>query len=94
MHQVNLSDRLYQDAQRRAAEAGFSSVDEYVADVLSHDLDGGTPDLDHFFTPERLALIDESLAEAKAGNVLTMDQAKTQLANSRDAWLRDHPDAK
>jgi hypothetical protein len=94
MHQVNLSDQLYQDAQRRAAEAGFSSVDEYVADVLSNDLRGETPNLDQFFTPERLTLIDESLAEARAGNVLTMDQAKTELANSRDAWLRNHPDAK
>jgi hypothetical protein len=94
MHQVNLSDQLYQDVQRRAAEAGFSSVDEYVADVLSHDLHGESPNLDHFFTPERLALIDESLADAKAGNVLTMDQAKAELAKSREAWLRNPPDAK
>ena len=38
MHQVRLSDELYQDAQRRAAEAGFPSVDDYVANLLQHDL--------------------------------------------------------
>ena len=94
MHQVNLSDQLYQDAQRRAAEAGFSSVDEYVADLLSQDLNGETPNLDHFFTPERLAEIDQSLADVRAGRVLTLDQAEGELAKSRDAWLRDHPDSK
>ena len=94
MHQINLSDQLYQDVQRRAAEAGFSNVDDYVADVLSHDPRGETPNLDYFFTPERLALIDESLADVQGGNILTMDEAKSELAKSRDAWLRSHPDAK
>jgi hypothetical protein len=94
MHQVQLSDQLYQDAQRRAAEAGFSSVDQYVADVLSHDLNHETPNLDHFFTPERLVEIDQSLADVKAGKVLTLPKAEAELAKSRDAWLRDHPDSK
>jgi hypothetical protein len=29
MHQVQLPDQLYQEAQRRAIEAGFTTVDEY-----------------------------------------------------------------
>ena len=36
MHQIQLNDVLFQEAQRRAAEAGFESVDEYVAEVLKH----------------------------------------------------------
>lgn len=75
MQPVKLDERLYKKATRRAAEAGFSSVDEYVADVVSHDLveENGdeTPNLDHLFTPERLALIDEAAAEIKAGNCFT-----------------------
>jgi hypothetical protein len=38
MHQIQLNDQLYQEAKQRAAEAGFVSVDEYVADVLQTDL--------------------------------------------------------
>ena len=94
MHQVNLNDQLYQDVQRRAAEAGFTNVDDYVADVLSHDLNEETPDLDHFFTPERMAQIDQSLASAAAGNVYTSEQVDEELAKRRDEWLRQHPDAR
>ena len=94
MHQIILSDQLYQDAQRRAAQAGFPSVDEYVADVLSHELQAEIPNFDHFFTPERLAEINQSLADVRAGKVLTLDQADGELAKSRDSWLRDHPDSK
>jgi hypothetical protein len=94
MHQMNLNDQLYRDAQRRAEEVGFSSVDDYVADVLLHDLQGEISNLDQFFTPECLTLIDESVVKAKSGDVLTMDQAKMELAKSRDAWLGSHPDAK
>jgi hypothetical protein len=90
MHQVHLNDRLYQEAQRRAEAAGFSSVDEYVADVLSHDFQLDDENLDHFFTPERLALIDQSAADVAAGNVHTMEQVRDALARTRDAWLRDH----
>jgi len=68
MHQVNLSDELYQDIQRRAAVAGFSSVDEYVADVLSHNPVGDTPDLDHLFTPRRIAQIELHSAGQIASN--------------------------
>lgn len=61
MHVIQLNDQLYQDAKRRAAEAGFGSVDEYVADILQQDLEE-TENLDHFFTPQRLAQIDRAAA--------------------------------
>jgi hypothetical protein len=80
MHQINLSDQLYQEALRKAAEAGFPSVDEYVADVLQHDLHEETENLDHLFTPERLAHIDRGAAEIDAGKGLTLEQVDAELA--------------
>lgn len=92
MQQVQLDERLYKDAQRRAAEAGFSSVDEYVADVVSHDLVEGAPDqapnLDHLFTPERLESIDAAAAEIKAGNCFTAEQVREHFKKKRDAWTQ------
>jgi hypothetical protein len=90
MHQIQLNDQLYQEAQRRAAEAGFGSVDEYVADVLQHDLEE-TENFDHLFTPERLAHIDLAIAQIEAGQGLTSEQAKAELAKRRDEWLRQNP---
>jgi hypothetical protein len=93
MHQVQLADDVYKDAQRRAAEAGFSSVDDYVADVLTNDLfeNSGeeTPNLDHLFTPERLAHIAAAQADVKAGRVLTSEQVDAELAKCRDEWLQN-----
>jgi hypothetical protein len=94
MHQVNLNDQIYQEARRRAEAAGFSSVDEYIADVLAQDFHADDENLDHFFTPERLTLIDDAAADAAAGNVHTMEQVRESLARTRDAWLRDHGSAK
>jgi hypothetical protein len=90
MHQIRLSDQLYQEAQRKAAEAGFTSVDEYVADVLQHDLQEETENLDHLFTPERLAHIDLSAAEIDAGQGLSLEQVDAQLAKRRAEWLRQN----
>jgi len=91
MHEVRLSDQLYQEAQRRAAEAGFPSVDDYVADVLQHDLHEQTENFDHLFTPERLAHIDRAATEIDAGKGLTLEQVDAELAKRRAEWLRQNP---
>ena len=90
MHQIQLNDQLYQDAQLRAAEAGFASVDEYVADVLHNDLHGETDSFDHLFTPERLVHVDRAAAEIDAGQGLTAEQVDAELAQRRDEWLRQN----
>jgi len=90
MQQVQLNDQLYKDVQRRATEAGFSTVDEYVADVLSFDLHEGTENLEHLFTPQQLAHIDKAEAEIKSGNFFTAEQADAELAKRRAEWLANH----
>jgi len=94
MHQVQLNDELFKEAQRRAKAAGFATVDEYVADVLGHDLmaENGepTPDLDHLFTPERIALIDNGVAQIKAGLGHSAEQAEAELAKRRGEWIQKH----
>ena len=69
MHQVKLelSDQLYEQAARRAAEVGFKSVDEYIVGVVSGDLAEDAENFDHLFTPERIAHIDAVVAKVKAG---------------------------
>jgi len=91
MHQVQLSDQLYQQIQRRAVAAGFPSVDEYIADVLQHDLIEDAENFDQLFTPERLAHIDRAIAQVEAGQGLTSEQARAELAKRRDEWLGQNP---
>jgi len=52
MYQVRLNDKLYKEAERRAREAGFGSVDEFVADRLESDFSDGQENFDHLFTPK------------------------------------------
>jgi hypothetical protein len=87
MHQIQLDDHLFQVAQQRASEAGFGSVDEYVADVLQHDLENAE-NFDHFFTPERLSHIERAAAAIAAGEGVTAEQADVELAKRRDEWHR------
>jgi hypothetical protein len=48
MHQVQLelTDQLYDRAKRRAVEAGFESVTDYIADVVFADLAEDIENLD------------------------------------------------
>jgi hypothetical protein len=88
MPQITLDDQLYQKAQLRAEEAGFASVDDYVADVLVHDFDTDTPNLDHLFTPERMALIDKGIAEIEAGHFFTFEESQREIEKVKEEWRR------
>jgi hypothetical protein len=89
MHQIQLSEQLYLDVQRRATAAGFASVDAYVTEVLQHDLEPVGENFDHLFTPERLSHIDRAAAEIAAGKGLTLEQVNAELVQRREQWLRD-----
>jgi hypothetical protein len=91
MHQILLDDKLYHELQRRASESGYATVDEYIAEILSHDPDEQSENLDHLFTPERLAHIDEAKAQIKSGNFYTSEQADAELARRRAEWLQENP---
>ena len=89
MPQIELSEAAYRIAAERAAADGFASVDEYVAEVVC-DRPVETlppPDLDPFFTPERLAQIDAAAATIRAGHGMTLEQVDAFLAARRAAWL-------
>ena len=85
MHHIQLSDDLFQTTQQRALEFGYANVDEYVAAVLRDDPEL-TPNLDHLFTPERLAIIDRATAEIEAGLGMTQEQVDEALDEQRRAW--------
>jgi hypothetical protein len=76
MHQIQLNDQLYQEVERRASASGFVTVDEYVADVLQHDLHDETENLDYLFTPERLAHINRAVAQIDAGQGIPAEQVR------------------
>jgi hypothetical protein len=76
MQEIHLSDQLYAEVKVRALEAGFETVDDYVADVLVLDVCDQTEDLDHLFTPERLAHIERSAAQIKAGQFYTAEEVR------------------
>jgi hypothetical protein len=91
MPQVQLDDQVFKVAQRRAADAGYASVDDYVADVVVHDANDDTDNIDHLFTPERLEHIDKAEGEIKAGKFFTAEQADQELAKRRQEWLATNP---
>jgi hypothetical protein len=53
---IDIDDKVFQAAERRASSEGYSTVNQYISDVLAHDLAEGvgeeTPNLDLLFTPQ------------------------------------------
>jgi hypothetical protein len=90
MHQIQLADQLYQEAQRRAINAGFTTVDEYVADVIAQDLELSHENSDHVFTPEVIGELDRISSAAKAGGkTYSPDEVKEHFCKRSEAWQLD-----
>jgi hypothetical protein len=53
--------------------------------VLKRDLQDDTENLDHFFTPERLAHIDRAAAQIKSGESFTSEQVREHFNQKREA---------
>jgi len=96
MHQVQLADEVYEQAQRQAAEAGFDNVEDYLADLVMQDSEFEVVDdvnVDHIFTPEVIAELDQISAEIKAGGkTYTMAEVDAHFNKKREEWLRNHAD--
>ncbi len=85
---VQLNDQVFKVVQQRASDAGYSSVDAYVSDFLVATDD---QNIDHLFTPQRLAHIDKAHADIESGKGLTSEQAEKELALRREKWLQANP---
>jgi hypothetical protein len=90
MHQIQLDQRLYKKAKRRARDVGASTVDEFVADVVRQHLlgiKGLFPPHNRRGIPKRLAHADGAELEIKAGNPGIDRQLEQELARRKAAWL-------
>jgi hypothetical protein len=91
MPQVQIDDEVFAAVQRRAADAGYSSVDAYVTELLVGDLSedalGEEPDLDHRFTPEIIAHLERISAVADAGGrTYSSEEVREHFREKSQAW--------
>jgi hypothetical protein len=91
MRHVQINDKLYKEAERRARKAGFQSVDEFVADRLESDFSNKQENFDHLFTPEVIADLDRISAGIKAGGkTYSTEEVDQHFEKKRQEWLRNH----
>lgn len=86
MPAIQVADPLYQQLRTRASDAGYATVDEYVADMLRADLTD-TPNFDLLFTPERIAKLDQIVENIEQGGKLfTQADVDAHFKSRRAAW--------
>jgi hypothetical protein len=90
MHHVQLNDKLFKEAERRAREAGFGTVDEFVADQLESDFSDEQENYDDRFTPEVVAQLDRISDDMKVGKTVSTEELDKHLSDVREAWLKNH----
>jgi hypothetical protein len=91
MRHVHLTDPLFRAAQDRAADAGYASVDEYVADIVVRDLSEDDKSVSGLFTPQRVAELERISADIKAGGkTYSLAQAEEHFESRRKIWLASH----
>lgn len=80
MHQIHLTDQAYENLAKRAAAYGFASVEAY----LNEEGRNATILLDAE-TVEKLRL---SVADARAGRIVTFENYQAEMRGHRAKWLR------
>jgi hypothetical protein len=91
MQQVQLTDQIYREAQRRASEAGFASVEEYIADVVTKDVVDDEENFDHLFTPQIVSELEQISAAANAGGrTYTSEEVREHFRKKSDAGRASH----
>lgn len=92
MPQIEINDKTFKVAESRAAAGGYSSVAEYVTDLVKDDSGDEaadlTPNLDHLFTPERLAQIEEAESQIRSGKFFTSQQVEEHFKQKRAAGMQ------
>lgn len=82
MHQIQLTDELFEDAQRAAKARGFATVDEYIADVITHDVADEVLTL----TPDQVIKVREAQEQIEVGKYSTVEELQESLNEQRAAW--------
>jgi len=91
--QLQLRDQLYDQAQRRAAEAGFSNLDEYIVDVVMEGLTAETEILDQRFSPKVIAHLNTIRADIQSGTkTFTEMEVEDYLREKVSKWRESHSD--
>ena len=87
MHQIQLSDQVYEQAKRRATETGFASVDEFITDCVVSGLGEQTDNYDDRFTPEVIADLDRISASIASGaKTFTQNDVDEHFRKKTEAW--------
>jgi hypothetical protein len=87
--EINIPDSTRPEYKTKLATLTqqLSAHPELVADIhLSGDAEDD--DIQAMFTPERLAIIDEALAEAKNGTFFTAAQVEEHFAQKENSWMQ------
>ncbi len=93
MRKVQISDQLFRIAQRRAEEAGFATVEEYIADVVTQDAADDGENFDHLFTPELVAELDRISMAARAGEkTYSPAEIREHFRKKSEQWRTSHPE--
>lgn len=87
MPTIELSESQYHTLEQKAAEAGYPSVDAFMIAFVDDQLEFRL-DLDHLFTPERLAIIDAADREIDEGHFSTPEEFLAELEEHKREWLR------
>lgn len=87
---VQLSEQLYALVQRRAVEAGFANLGEYIVDVVSKDI-ADEENLDHRFTPAVMAHLNRIQHDIETGaKTYTDEEVDEYLQERAQAWRQSH----
>lgn len=90
--QLQLDDQLYVQLQRRAHDAGFTKLDEYIVGLVSEDITCEQERLDHSFSPAVIAHLDKLREGIQSGApTYSESNVETYLTAKAQAWRASHP---
>ncbi|HET6249290.1 MAG TPA: hypothetical protein VFE47_16460 [Tepidisphaeraceae bacterium] len=91
MPQVQLSEQIFQAAERQAAARGYTNVDSYISDFVLSQLGGDSENFDAIFTADQISALEQISADIMAGGkTYTIAEVEEHFRNRRKEWLTNH----
>ena len=89
MHHIELTDDVYEQAKRRAIEAGFTNVEEFIENFVIDCTGCESEDYDRLFTPAVIAELDRVSEGIEAGAKLFTQSEVDEHFRKKSQTLRD-----
>jgi hypothetical protein len=82
---IEIDQKTYDVTMEKAVQQGYHNIEAYLGDLVDYDASDVAP-----MTPELAAALEEGLADARAGRIMTFEEHERRIEQVREDYVQDN----